>query len=204
MEGVDDVVKNAGDMICNGEVEPNKITKSVLVIDEAQDMDENEFNLIRALMQNNEDMRIIAVGDDDQNIYQFRGSDPKYLRSLAEDYGAVLYEMLENYRSRPNIVALGNAFAGRIQNRMKGAPVQAVQMEEGIVHITRHTCKNMAEAVVQQILETRSNEKACVLTNTNDEALQILSLLSEKSCRAKLIQSTRYLRVTILRKYGFF
>ena len=203
LEGVDDVVKNAGDMICNGEVEPNKITKSVLVIDEAQDMDENEFNLIRVLMQNNEDMRIIAVGDDDQNIYQFRGSDPKYLRSLAEDYGAVLYEMLENYRSRPNIVALGNAFAGRIQNRMKGAPVQAVQMEEGIVHIIRHTCKNMAEAVVQQILETRSNEKACVLTNTNDEALQILSLLSEKSCRAKLIQSLDGFRLYNLAEVRF-
>lgn len=203
LEGVDDVVKNAGDMIRNGEVEPNKITKSVLVIDEAQDMDENEFHLIRALIQNNEDMRVIAVGDDDQNIYQFRGSNSKYLRSLVEDYGAVLYEMVENYRSRPNIVALGNIFAGRIENRMKSVPVEAVQREEGIVHITHHVCENMAEAVVRQILETRGNDRACVLTNTNDEALQILGLLNEQSCRAKLIQSLDGFRLYNLSEIRF-
>lgn len=203
LEGIDDVVKNAGDMIRHGEVEPNKITKSVLVIDEAQDMDENEFNLIRALIQNNEDMRVIAVGDDDQNIYQFRGSNSKYLRSLIEDYGAVLYEMVENYRSRPNIVALGNTFAGRIENRMKSVPVEAVQREEGIVHITHHICENMAEAVVRQIRETRGNDKACVLTNTNDEALQILGLLNEQSCRAKLIQSLDGFRLYNLAEIRF-
>ena len=32
------VVSNAAEMICQGEVEPNKIGKTVLVIDEAQDM----------------------------------------------------------------------------------------------------------------------------------------------------------------------
>ncbi len=40
------------------------------VIDETQDMDEDEFGLIRALMEYNEEMRVIAVGDDDQNIYE--------------------------------------------------------------------------------------------------------------------------------------
>ena len=106
MEGIEDVVKNAAELIRNGEVEQGRITKSVLVIDEAQDMDANEFELVRALMQNNDEMRLIAVGDDDQNIYEFRGSDSRYLRSLIEDYGAVKYEMTENYRSKTAIVSL--------------------------------------------------------------------------------------------------
>ena len=90
-------------MIFNGEVEPGKITKSVLVIDEAQDMSEKDFTLVRALMQSNDDMRVIAVGDDDQNIFGFRGSDSKYLRLLVDNYGATKYEMPENYRScKPN------------------------------------------------------------------------------------------------------
>lgn len=59
--------------IKNNDIEANRITKAVLVIDEAQDMDEHEFELIKALMEQNEDMRVIAVGDDDQNIYEFRG-----------------------------------------------------------------------------------------------------------------------------------
>jgi len=31
-------------------------------------MNEDEYALINALMEQNEDMRVIAVGDDDQNI----------------------------------------------------------------------------------------------------------------------------------------
>ena len=106
LEDSDDVVKNAAEMINNGEVEFGRITKTVLVIDEAQDMDENEFNLIRALMNRNDDMRVIAVGDDDQNIYEFRGSNSDYLKTLITEYGARKYEMTENYRSKSMICQL--------------------------------------------------------------------------------------------------
>ena len=189
MEGVEDVVKKATELIRNGEVERGRITKRVLVIDEAQDMDANEFELVRALMHNNDDMRLIAVGDDDQNIYEFRKSDSKYMRSLIEDYGAVKYEMTENYRSKTAIVSIANEFVSSIRNRMKSTPVEAIQNEEGTVSITRHRCKHMETAVVNQILETRGRGKCCVLTNTNNEALQILGLLLKKGVRAKLIQS---------------
>ena len=57
-------------MINNGEVEPNRISKTVLVIDEAQDMSKDDYALVTALMKANEEMRVIAVGDDDQNIYE--------------------------------------------------------------------------------------------------------------------------------------
>ena len=42
-------------MINQGEAEPNKIGKTVLVIDEAQDMSAGEYALIKALMNSNED-----------------------------------------------------------------------------------------------------------------------------------------------------
>lgn len=71
-------------MINQGEVEPNKIGKTVLVIDEAQDMGIEEHALVKALMTNNEEMRVIAVGDDDQNIFEFRGSDSGYMYQLAQ------------------------------------------------------------------------------------------------------------------------
>jgi ATP-dependent DNA helicase RecQ len=56
----------------------------VLVIDEAQDMSQDDFRLVQALMRQNEEMRVIAVGDDDQNIYGFRGSDSRYMQSFVE------------------------------------------------------------------------------------------------------------------------
>jgi ATP-dependent DNA helicase RecQ len=99
LEDVKDVVARAADMINQGEVEPNKIGKTVLVIDEAQDMSSEEYALIKALMSNNEDMRVIAVGDDDQNIFEFRGSDSQYLYQLSQEADSRFIEMTENYRS---------------------------------------------------------------------------------------------------------
>ena len=189
LEASSNVVKDAAEMIRNGEVEQEKITKSVLVIDEAQDMDEHEFELVKALMTINDDMRVIAVGDDDQNIYEFRGSNSEHLRTLIEHYGATKYEMTENYRSNTNVIDLANAFAGSITDRMKSAPIEAVTDEAGDVRITHHTCANMEETVVNELLATYKNGKACVLTNTNDEALRILGLLLKHGKRAKLIQS---------------
>lgn len=189
IEASRNVVKDAAEMIRNGEVEQGKITKSVLVIDEAQDMDEHEFELVRALMTTNDSMRVIAVGDDDQNIYEFRGSNSANLKALIENYGAVKYEMTENYRSKKNIILLANAFAGSISQRMKSVPVEAVTDEDGLVEITHHSCAAMEEAVVNNLLSTYKSGKVCVLTNTNDEAQSILGLLLKKGKRAKLIQS---------------
>ncbi len=80
------VVSDAVGKINSGEVESNRITKTVLVLDEAQDMTSQEFELVEALMQKNEELRVIAVGDDDQNIYGFRGSDSRYMRKLVDKY----------------------------------------------------------------------------------------------------------------------
>ena len=99
LEDVKDAVARAAEMIAQGEVEPNKIGKTVLVIDEAQDMSAEEYALVKALMANNEEMRVIAVGDDDQNIFEFRGSDSKYLYLLSQEPGSRFAEMTENYRS---------------------------------------------------------------------------------------------------------
>lgn len=189
IEASENIVKDAAEMINNGEVEQGKITKTVLVIDEAQDMDEHEFALVRALMSQNDDMRIIAVGDDDQNIYEFRGSNSKYLKTLVEEYGANKYEMIENYRSKSNIVSLANDFSNTITQRMKSAPGKSVCDELGYVEIIRNSSNNMETAIVKTVLDTYKGGKICILTNTNYEAFQIVGLLVKNGKRAKLIQS---------------
>ncbi len=204
LDDAKNVVCDATRMIANGEVERGKITKSVLVIDEAQDMDASEFALIRALMRNNDDMRVIAVGDDDQNIYEFRGSDSAHMRSLIDEYGAARYELLENYRSKANIVALANWFAERIEKRMKRNPIRAVQTENGIVQIVRHTSENLEVPIVRQISAVHHGGSACVLTGTNDEALRVLGLLTKNGIRAKLVQSLDGMRLRNLAEVRFF
>ena len=187
LEEADRVVPAAVEMITQGEVEPEKIRKTVLVIDEAQDMDGAEFALVRALMAQNEGMRVIAVGDDDQNIYEFRGSSAQYLRQLSQEPGAKIYEMTENYRSGSAIIALENSFALGMKSRMKSEPLRAVREEPGRVQITRHAGACVAY-LSRQVRETWQGGSAAVLTSTNEEALQIFTQLRLEGLPAKLVQ----------------
>ena len=189
LEDAANVVQTAAQMIENGEVEPERITKTVLVIDEAQDMDEHEFALICALMRRNDDMRVIAVGDDDQNIFEFRGSNSKYMASFISDYHAKRYEMLENYRSSYSVVAAANTFAKTIGKRMKDAPIRAVSTEPGSVALIKYQSRNLEVPLVEQLEVDAATGSRCVLTATNDEALRIMGLLTRRGIPAKLIQS---------------
>lgn len=204
LEDSQDVVRMATEMIERGEVELGRINKSVLVIDEAQDMDESEFALVRALMANNEEMRIVAVGDDDQNIYQFRGADSKYLRSLMEDFGAVKYEMTDNYRSAKPIVELANRLAVNIKERMKRDPIVSRRAVNGRVEICEHLCRNMEAPLLRHIQSTYKGETACVLTRSNDEALRMVCLLNRGGLNARLIQSMDGFRFSDLAEIRYF
>lgn len=205
LEDAADVVQKAANRIESGEVEPERITKSVLVIDEAQDMDAHEFALVRALMRQNENMRVIAVGDDDQNIYAFRGSDSRYMASFLTDYGARRYELLDNYRSRQGVVALANAFAETIGGRMKTAPIHSVSTEQGSVTVTKYLqTHNLETPLVARLKAENASGSRCVLTATNDQALRVMGLLTRHGIKARLIQSNDGFDLYDLAEMRFF
>ena len=168
-------------------MEPSRITKTVLVIDEAQDINAEEFGLISALMKHNENMRVIAVGDDDQNIYEFRGADSKYLELLIKEKKAATYELVENYRSKRSIVEFSNQFVRRISKRLKSTPINAVQKETGRVRIIHYKSGNLIVPLVNDVLSEELAGTTCILTKTNDEALQVTGLLLKEGLPAKLI-----------------
>lgn len=142
------------------------------------------------LMECNTNMRIIAVGDDDQNIYAFRGSDSGYMRSLITDHEAKQYDLTDNYRSTSEIVALANRFAQTIKGRLKSEPIKAARTDTGIVRLIRHKSLNLEYPIVQNIISNRASGKTiCVLTWTNDEALRVNGLLRQMQIPSKLIQS---------------
>lgn len=198
------IIENTVEKIKNGDVETNKITKTVLVIDEAQDMDETEYNLIVALMEQNEEMRVIAVGDDDQNIYEFRGADSKYFTQFITEHKAIKYELIENYRSKNNLVAFANAFAGRLKNRMKNQPIASKQQDNGIIELVTYQSHHLISPLVDSIAQTDLTGTTCVLTKTNEEALQIASLLNRKQIPAKLIQSNSSFNLYDLEEVRYF
>ncbi len=196
LEEAESVVRRAAEMIENGDVEESKIAKSVLVIDEAQDMSSDDFRLVKALMQSNEEMRVIAVGDDDQNIYAFRGSDSAYLRSLISEQGATLYELTDNYRSDRSIVDYANRFALQIPNRMKQTPIVSVSQEDGMVE----TAANYQSFIDDFQLKGST----AVLTITNEQTLQVAHILRRQGKHVRLIQSTDGFRFINLAEVRYF
>lgn len=189
LENSEHIVKDAVDEIRAGRVERSLITKSILVIDEAQDMSADEFSLVQELTRNNEDLRIIAVGDDDQNIYEFRGSDSGYMKSLITEYGATVYNMLENFRSSRSIITLANSFASTIHNRLKSRPIIGTRESAGLVRLINHKSPNYEQAIVDEILSDSRPGNSAVLTATNDDALIITALLNRNGRKARLVQS---------------
>lgn len=189
LEQTDQVIGKAIEKIRNGEAAPGLISKSVLVIDEAQDMSEEEYALVTALMEQNEDMRVIAIGDDDQNVFAFRKASSKHMADLIRNKGARVYELTENFRSKRNIVDFSNQFASRISERLKKTPLTASQTGNGKIKTVRYQSRNLIVPLVNDILRSGLSGTTGVLVKTNEEALLVTGLLVKNRMPARLIQT---------------
>lgn len=198
------IVADAVEGILRGRVERSRITKSILVIDEAQDLGVQEFELVKELIRLNDDMRVIAVGDDDQNIYEFRGSDSGNMKSLITDYGASVYEMMENFRSSEAVVSISNNYVKGMSNRLKSAPIICRRSDRGCVRLIHHASLDYEQAIVNEILSGAPGGTVCVLTATNDDALVISALLNKSGRRARLIRSNDGFYLRDLAELRFF
>lgn len=183
------IVMDAVNLLRSGEADIGRITKTVLVIDEAQDMDYNEYCLVEALMAQNENMRVIAVGDDDQNIFQFRKADSKYMKSFITEHDAKQYSLIDNYRSSRSVVYFANQFVKSISKRMKSEDIRAVTDDEGEVRLIKHISKNIETSLIDDMLYVNADGTTCILTHTNIESLIILGILKQRNIPARLIQS---------------
>ena len=76
-----------------------------ICIDEAQDLNEAQYQVIRALCGENY-RNIMMVGDRNQAIFGWNGADPKFMQLLKIDFNAQLIELTENFRSSQKIVSL--------------------------------------------------------------------------------------------------
>lgn len=200
----ENIINTAVAKIRNGEIETFRITKTVLVVDEAQDMNKDEYELVKVLMEQNEEMRVILVGDDDQNIYGFRGADAEHMQNLMTEKAAVKYELTKNYRSKDNIVSFANRWATTISKRLKTEPCFASQQQPGLIHITQYTYGNIIVPLSDIISKAALVGSTCILTKTNEEAMLLSGLLLQKGVPAKLIQSNDGFNLTNLYELRYF
>ena len=113
-------------------LEPDELRESLLagyryiLVDEYQDIDARQYRLISAITgrstaKGDDALRlsIVAVGDDDQNIYAFRGASTGFIQRFEDDYEAKVHHLVANYRSTANIIAASNVLIEHAPDRIK-------------------------------------------------------------------------------------
>ena len=107
---------------------------SHILIDEFQDVNPVQYQAVKLLASR--PYNIFAVGDDDQSIYGFRGSEPACLKRFAEEFHARRLLLDVNYRSAPEIVRASldvigenkDRFAKALRAAGKGGPEEKVSL----------------------------------------------------------------------------
>jgi DNA helicase-2/ATP-dependent DNA helicase PcrA len=88
-----------------------------ILIDEFQDTNTIQYQWLRMIAGAN--AYVIAVGDDDQSIYSWRGANVENINSFSADFSNVHIVRLEqNYRSTKVILDAANAVIAKNNNRM--------------------------------------------------------------------------------------
>ncbi len=191
---LDKAIEEATKQIKEGDITLPQI--SVLVLDEFQDINEKSFEFVQTIYNaQDKDMRIIAVGDDDQCIMSHIGADTSFIKRFEKEFGNTdegelsykKYELLCNFRSKKNIVKYTNDFILNVNNRFKTKSLYSDSSEEGKVSIFSFKSNNLITPLLNKIKNEDNLENIAILTYTNEEVMQIYSLLQENNIEARYI-----------------
>ncbi|WP_456866780.1 RecQ family ATP-dependent DNA helicase [Galbibacter sp. BG1] len=175
--------------IQNDDIDISSIAnKSILMFDEFQDINQEEWELIALIIEKAEKPRVIAVGDDDQNIYSFRGSSNAFMNKFRSSYSATLYTLPKNYRSHPEIVEFNNQVLSFLNNRLKTQKLIASRKSgEGSIHIVKYHGNYIEKPLTEYVHNMQLLGSKAILTRTNIQALQISSMLKALGYKVKLM-----------------
>ncbi len=87
-----------------------------ILVDEFQDTNRLQYQWLRLLT--GPGAQVLAVGDDDQSIYAFRGADVGNMREFQRDFGDTVIRLEQNYRSQGNILEAANALIANNRGRL--------------------------------------------------------------------------------------
>ena len=122
-----------------------------IIVDEYQDVNPVQEEIVWSLHELG--ARICVVGDDDQTIYQWRGSDVENILTFADDYPSVdRIPLEENFRSSEGIVKTAHPFIEKNEVRLPKAmrPTGAQTYETGdIVALSFGTPEDEAHHIAE-------------------------------------------------------
>ena len=124
-----------------------------VVVDEYQDVNPVQEKLVRLL--HDLGAGLCVVGDDDQTIYQWRGSEVKNILDFQDRYPEVKQIFLEeNFRSSEGVIETARHFVGKVEPRLPKSmkSVKAQPYESGdVVALNFSTPEEEAEYITKTI-----------------------------------------------------
>ena len=121
-------------------------------VDEFQDSSKKELDIINMLCKGNNNL--FVVGDPDQNIYEWRSSDNRFLVHFDKNYPDVKTIFLtQNYRSTPEILYVSNSLIEKNQNRVPKELFTENQSGRPVEHIHLKTEEEESKWIANKIKE---------------------------------------------------
>ncbi|MHA1986072.1 MAG: ATP-dependent helicase [Promethearchaeota archaeon] len=158
-----------------------------VLVDEYQDTNHIQDEIIYKIVKQNPDHNVIAVGDDAQSIYAFRGANFQNILNFEKKYkNCKRYTITYNYRSVPQILGLANDSIQHNINQFKKA--MKTTRQSGIFPFQVNVGDDVEQAyfIANQVLKLRSEgyklEDMAVLVRAGFHSLRI-----ELELRAKNI-----------------
>ncbi|MGH9458601.1 MAG: ATP-dependent helicase, partial [Thermoanaerobaculia bacterium] len=153
----DDLIGNLVRLLDENEDVRNEIHSRFahILIDEYQDTNHAQYVLIRRLTGERTD--VVAVGDEDQSIYGFRGADIENILNFERDFpGATIVKLEQNYRSTGNILGAATGVVSRNVKRKGKTLFTSSGAGDPIRVVSCESEREEAKFVVNRILELRA------------------------------------------------
>ncbi len=141
-----------------------------ILVDEFQDVNWAQYELVKLLT--GKETSLTAVGDDDQSIYSFRGSNVSIIMRFKEDFkNAKEIVLTENYRSAKEILdfayeSIQHNNPDRLEEKLKidkKLKAKGGIKNGGVEHLHFETLDDEVQGVVKKILEIKESDKDATL-----------------------------------------
>ncbi|WP_026520641.1 ATP-dependent helicase [Butyrivibrio sp. VCB2001] len=152
-----------------------------ILVDEYQDINPVQYSVLRLLLGDR--ANIFAVGDDDQSIYGFRGSDPHIMLDFKDSFAKLnpkVFNLSINYRCGSDI--LNNALRVIEENEIRFKKILSAfeGNGKGSVITRRYESRKIQNEMISLFLKKHMDklDDIAILFRTNSEAQQLAMVLN--------------------------
>ena len=147
-----------------------------LLVDEYQDINAAQFRLIELLSRKSRN-GLFVVGDDAQNIYAFRGSDPKFILHFSEYFpDAEISSLTSSRRCHDKIMEDAFKVLGQYYNNWSGKPELTYCVDSGdMPYIWQFPSESAEAEMVAKIARHFIPEKTILMLVPKKEFFPLIS-----------------------------